>query len=151
MEMNEEKKCDDGMFITESTLELQGLSGGELAELARGQSELVTLKLQRDGSLRLGDAILTACYVGQLGDLHHVSTFNKEEERKRRRFNKEAAEMSDIFHSYKNKKRRSASVSFKKKRVKRRQNMQNQGGLIRGTSAAAPPQQNQSSSYVNKP
>lgn len=68
------------MYITECTLELQGLSRGELAELAGGQSELVTLKLQSDGSLRLGDTILTARYVGQLGDLHHISTFNGKEE-----------------------------------------------------------------------
>jgi len=68
------------MYITECTLELQGLSGGELAQLAGGQSELVTLKLQSDRSLWLGDTILTACYVGQLGDLHHISTFNGKEE-----------------------------------------------------------------------
>lgn len=70
------KKCDNGMYITECTLELQGLSSRELAELAGGQSELVTLKLQSNRSLRLRDSILTACYVGQLGNLHHISTFN---------------------------------------------------------------------------
>ncbi len=71
-----QKKCDNGMDITESTLELQGLSGSELTELAGGQSELVTLKLQSDRSLWLGDSVLTACYVGQLCDLHHIPTFN---------------------------------------------------------------------------
>lgn len=68
------------MYITECTLELQGLSGGELAELAWRQSELVSLKLQSDRSLWLGDAILTACYVGQLGNLYHISTFNGNKE-----------------------------------------------------------------------
>lgn len=77
------KKCDNGMYITECTLELQGLSSGQLAELAGGQSELVTLKLQRDRSLWLGDSILIARYVGQLGDLHHISTFNGKEEQTR--------------------------------------------------------------------
>lgn len=47
------------MYITECTLELQWLSSGQLAELAGGQGELVPLKLQRDGSLRLGNTILT--------------------------------------------------------------------------------------------
>lgn len=79
-EENYEKKSDNGMYITECTLELQGLSGRELAELAGGQSELVTLKLQSDGSLWLGDTILTACYVGQLGNLHHITTFNGKQE-----------------------------------------------------------------------
>ena len=68
-----------GLYITESTLELQGLSGGELPQLAGGQGELVTLELQGDGGLWLGDA---AGCVGQLGDLHHVSAFDREEGRK---------------------------------------------------------------------
>lgn len=63
------------MYITECTLELQGLSSGELAELAVGQSELVPLKLQGDRSLWLRDAVLTSCHVGQLGNFHHISTF----------------------------------------------------------------------------
>lgn len=73
------KKCDNGMYITECTLELQGLSCGKLPELAGGQSELVPLKLQSDRRLWLGDTILTACNVGQLGNLHHISTFNGKE------------------------------------------------------------------------
>lgn len=68
-------KNDNVMFITECTLELKGLSSSELAELAGRQSELVALKLQSYRSLWLGDSILTASYVGQLGDLHHISTF----------------------------------------------------------------------------
>lgn len=68
------------MYITECTLELQGLSGGELTELTRGQRKLVALKLQSDRCLRLGDSILMACYVSQLSDLHHISTFNRKEE-----------------------------------------------------------------------
>lgn len=75
MKTNLKKICDNGMYITECTLELQGLAGGELAQLAGGQGELVALELQSDGSLWLGDPILTASNVGQLGDLHHVSTF----------------------------------------------------------------------------
>lgn len=66
----------NGMYITECTLELQGLSGGELAELAGRQGELVALKLQSDRSLWLRDTILTASYVGQLSDLHYISTFD---------------------------------------------------------------------------
>lgn len=62
--------------IHEFTLELKRLSSGELAQLAGGQSELVSLELQSYWSLRLGDAILTASDVGQLGDLHHISTFH---------------------------------------------------------------------------
>lgn len=80
MERILKKMCDNGMYITECTLELQGLSGGELAQLAGGQSELVALKLQSDRSLWLGYTILTASYVGQLGDLHHISTFHGKEE-----------------------------------------------------------------------
>lgn len=76
MKTNMKKIRDNGMYITECTLELQGLPGGELAKLAGGQSELVALKLQSDRSLRLGDTILTASNVGQLGDLYHVSTFH---------------------------------------------------------------------------
>lgn len=68
------------MYITECTLELQGLSGGELSQLAGGQGELVALELQGHRSLRLGDPVLTAGDVGQLGDLHHISTFNRMEE-----------------------------------------------------------------------
>lgn len=45
---------DYGMYITECTLELQRLPGGELAKLAGGQGKLVSLKLQSDGSLWLG-------------------------------------------------------------------------------------------------
>lgn len=67
---------DNGIYITECTLELQGLSCGELTELAGGQRELVALELQSDRRLWLRDAILTACYVGQLGNLHHISTFS---------------------------------------------------------------------------
>lgn len=73
----EERKCDDGIYITKCTLELQGLSSGELTELTWGQSELVALKLQSNRGLWLGDSILTACYVSQLGNLHHISTFNR--------------------------------------------------------------------------
>lgn len=61
--------------VCECTLELKGLSSGELAQLAGRQRELVPLELQSYWSLRLGDAILTAGDVGQLGDLHHISTF----------------------------------------------------------------------------
>ena len=71
-----------GLYITESTLELQGLSGGELPQLAGGQGELVTLELQGDGGLWLGDA---ASCVGQLGDLHHVAAFDREEGRQEER------------------------------------------------------------------
>lgn len=76
------KKCDNGMYITECTLELQGLPSGKLAELARRQSKLVTLKLQSDRSLWLGDTILIASYVGPLGNRHHISTFSGTEEQK---------------------------------------------------------------------
>ena len=69
------------MYITECTLELQGLSGGQLAKLAGRQSELVALKLQSDRSFWLGDTILTTRYVGQLSNLHHISTFNEKEEK----------------------------------------------------------------------
>lgn len=62
--------------IYEYTLELKRLSSGELAQLAGGQSKLVSLELQSYRSLRLGDTILTASDVGQLGDLHHISTFH---------------------------------------------------------------------------
>lgn len=68
---------DNGMYITECTLELQRLSRGELAELTGRQRELVALKLQRDRGLWLGDSILTARYVGQLGNLHNISTFKE--------------------------------------------------------------------------
>lgn len=68
------------MYITECTLKLQGLSSGELSELTGWQSKLVPLKLKRDWSLRLRDTSLTACYVGQLGNLHHISTFNENKE-----------------------------------------------------------------------
>lgn len=61
-------------------MEMQGLSRGQLAELARGQSKLVALKLQSDGSLRLRDSVMTAGYVSQLGDLHHIPTFNGKEQ-----------------------------------------------------------------------
>lgn len=83
------------MYFTECTLELQGLSSGELAELAGGQSELVALKLQSDRSLWLGDTILTACNVGQLGNLHHVSTFNGKDRHFIKDSIKKSSEMSD--------------------------------------------------------
>lgn len=70
------RTSDNVIFITECTLELKGLSSSELAQLAGGQGELVALKLQSYRSLWLGDSILTASYVGQLGDLHHISTFH---------------------------------------------------------------------------
>lgn len=47
-----------GLDITECTLELQGLAGGELPQLTRGQSELVSLELQGHRGLWLGDAAL---------------------------------------------------------------------------------------------
>lgn len=72
-ERREQMKC---IVISEFTLELKRLSSGELAQLAGRQSELVSLELQGYWSLRLGDAILTASDVGQLSDLHHVSTFH---------------------------------------------------------------------------
>ena len=74
-----------GLYITESTLELQGLSGGELPELAGGKGELVTLELKGDGGLRLGDAALGASNVGQLGNLYDISTFNRKKGRKEER------------------------------------------------------------------
>lgn len=77
----DEKNVTVGLYITESTLELQGLSGGELPELAGGQGELVTLELQGDGGLGRGDAALGAGDVGQLGDLYHISAFNRKEGR----------------------------------------------------------------------
>lgn len=61
-------------------MEVQGLSSRQLAELARRQSELVALKLQSNGSLWLGDAVMTTGYVSQLGDLHPISTFNRKEQ-----------------------------------------------------------------------
>lgn len=67
------------MHTTTCTLEMQGLSSCQLAQLARGQSELVALKLQRNRSLWLGDTIMTTSYVSQLGDLHHISAFNRKE------------------------------------------------------------------------
>lgn len=73
-----------GLYITESTLELQGLSRGELPELAGGQGKLVTLELQGDGGLGRGDAALGARNVGQLGDLYHISAFNRKEGRRGR-------------------------------------------------------------------
>lgn len=118
------------MYITECTLELQGLSSRELAELAGGQSELVTLKLQSDRGLWLGYTILTACYVGQLGNLDHISTFNGK--RGTDTSSKTALKSHDILTV--NKTVYSASVS---QRVKKTQDMQNRGGLIRGTSTAA--------------
>lgn len=68
------------MVLCGRTLELKRLSSGELAQLAGRQSELVSLELQSDGSLRLRDAILTASDVGQLGDLHHIPAFHFEKE-----------------------------------------------------------------------
>lgn len=97
------------------TLEMQGLSSCQLAELARRQSKLVALKLQRDRSLWLGDAVMTTSYVSQLGDLHHISTFNRKEQVSKSKGDR------DVEH---------LSVS---RRVKSK-NMQNQGGLKRGTS-----------------
>lgn len=67
------------MHTTTCTLEMQGLSSCQLAQLARGQSELVALKLQRNRSLWLGDTIMTTSYISQLGDLHHIPTFNRKE------------------------------------------------------------------------
>lgn len=69
------------VYITECTLELQGLPCGELSELARGQGELVTLELQRDGGLRLGDSVLAARYGRQLGYLQHISTFSSRKDK----------------------------------------------------------------------
>lgn len=62
-----------GLDITECTLKLQGLAGGELAKLTRGQGELVALELQGHGGLRLGDAPLP----DQLSDLHCIPTFRR--------------------------------------------------------------------------
>lgn len=56
---------------------MQGLPSSQLAELAWRQSKLVALKLQSNGSLGLGDSVMTTGYVSQLGDLHHISTFNR--------------------------------------------------------------------------
>lgn len=61
-------------------MEVQGLSSCQLAELARRQCKLVALKLQSNGSLGLGDSVMTTGYVSQLGDLHHISTFNRKEQ-----------------------------------------------------------------------
>ena len=65
------------MYITECTLELQWLPRCELSQLAGGQRELIALELKGDRGLWLGDPVLTACYVRQLGDLHNISTFNR--------------------------------------------------------------------------
>lgn len=59
---------------------MQGLSSRQLAELARRQCKLVALKLQSNGSLGLGDSVMTTGYVSQLGDLHYISTFNRKEQ-----------------------------------------------------------------------
>lgn len=72
--------CYNVMYTKMCTMEMQGLSSCQLAELARRQSKLVALKLQSNGSLRLGDTVMTTGYVSQLGDLHHISTFNRKEQ-----------------------------------------------------------------------
>lgn len=73
--------------ITKCTLKLQRLSSGQLAKLAGGQSELIALKLQCDRRLWLGDTIVTASYVGQLSNFHHISTFNGKEKQNTLIFN----------------------------------------------------------------
>lgn len=58
---NEMRQREDehGLDITECTLELQGLAGGELPQLTWGQGELVSLELQGHRGLWLGDAALS--------------------------------------------------------------------------------------------
>lgn len=72
--------CYNVMYTKTCTMEMQGLSSCQLAELARRQSKLVALKLQSNRSLWLGDTVMTTGYVSQLGDLHHISTFNRKEQ-----------------------------------------------------------------------
>lgn len=68
------------MYTKPCTMEMQGLSSCQLAQLAGRQGKLVALKLQSNGSLWLGDTVMTTGYVSQLGDLHHISTFNMKEQ-----------------------------------------------------------------------
>lgn len=56
------------------TLELQGLAGCELPQLAVGQGELVPLELQCHGRLCLGDSARRPREGSQLGDSDHLPT-----------------------------------------------------------------------------
>ncbi len=70
-----QREDEYGLDITECTLELQGLAGGELPQLTRRQSELVALELQGHRGLWLGDTTLP----NQLSNLHYISTFSRKQ------------------------------------------------------------------------
>lgn len=70
------------------TLELQGLAGCQLPQLAMRQGELVALELKRHGALRLGDSARRAREGSQLGYLDHLPTCGDAEETRKKTLGK---------------------------------------------------------------